>query len=227
MSISTCPRCSEKISIPPGVSSTAKVRCPLCRQQYVLADALAAMPPLLEVVEESGEENLQSDWQSTAATALGTPVDELAETVDLSHDSVESDSTVDFGAPLSEEPLASAPTEEELWMSDDDTQIDDKGFATSEPLVRDVADDHDPIEVSSIDEQTIIEFEKRKRDAGKVPPLLGEEEPLELDFDELQPTDEAGSVDATIDFEPSEPVGEAAEEELELNFDEGEPTAEF
>ena len=49
--ISTCPRCREQVSIPSGEAPAALVRCPLCKAEYALSEALALAPPELIVVE--------------------------------------------------------------------------------------------------------------------------------------------------------------------------------
>jgi hypothetical protein len=51
MSVVACPKCAEKVSLPEKTPGAAKVRCPLCSATYELSEALAAVPPMLEVVE--------------------------------------------------------------------------------------------------------------------------------------------------------------------------------
>jgi hypothetical protein len=224
MSISACPRCFQKISIPAGVRATAKVRCPLCQAQYVLADALAEMPPMLEVIDGSDEFPEADDRHSTdLATPAGRPSEVLAETLEMPADLPQSDSTLDLGATVSAEHDELAPAlddDDALFMSDKDTEIEDAGFGTSAPLVREASVDLDPIELSSIDEQTVFEFENRKRDADKVPPSLGEGEAIDFDFEETEPTSEAPSPDATVEFSPAGPENAEVAEDFELEFDE-------
>jgi hypothetical protein len=50
MSIVSCPRCGDKVSLPPSASPTALVQCPLCCEEYYLSDALIQLPPMLLVV---------------------------------------------------------------------------------------------------------------------------------------------------------------------------------
>lgn len=52
MTIAHCPKCREQVSIPSGVSRQARVRCPLCSEEYLLDDALRPLPPLLVVVHD-------------------------------------------------------------------------------------------------------------------------------------------------------------------------------
>lgn len=54
MSVSVCPQCAEQVTIPAGASPQARVRCPLCLEQYDLADALDRLPPTLEVLSDAG-----------------------------------------------------------------------------------------------------------------------------------------------------------------------------
>jgi hypothetical protein len=51
MSIVSCPVCSEKVTVPAGADGEARVRCPLCLEEYPLRDALAQLPPQLVIVE--------------------------------------------------------------------------------------------------------------------------------------------------------------------------------
>ena len=67
MTIANCPRCDEQVTVPPGASHDATVRCPLCQEEYQLAEALAELPPALIVVEELGmpvgvEEDASPSW---------------------------------------------------------------------------------------------------------------------------------------------------------------------
>jgi hypothetical protein len=50
MSIVSCPRCGDKVSVPPAASTSALVQCPLCLEEYFLSDALVQLPPMLVVV---------------------------------------------------------------------------------------------------------------------------------------------------------------------------------
>ena len=49
--IASCPRCEGSVRVPHDVSPEAPVRCPLCGAEYALAEVLASLPPVLEVVE--------------------------------------------------------------------------------------------------------------------------------------------------------------------------------
>src|SRR3954468_22407069 len=50
MSVIRCPRCRDEVSVPPGASARALVRCPLCLEQYLLSEALADAPPPLVII---------------------------------------------------------------------------------------------------------------------------------------------------------------------------------
>jgi hypothetical protein len=52
MTIAHCPKCREQVTVPTGASSQATVRCPLCSDQYLLADALRSLPPTLEILHD-------------------------------------------------------------------------------------------------------------------------------------------------------------------------------
>ena len=51
MSVVACPKCAEKVTLPPRTPPAAKVRCPLCGENYLLEEAMSTMPPMLEVLE--------------------------------------------------------------------------------------------------------------------------------------------------------------------------------
>lgn len=52
MTIVRCPRCRDEVSVPAGASREALVRCPLCLEQYRLAEALTGVPPALVVIAD-------------------------------------------------------------------------------------------------------------------------------------------------------------------------------
>lgn len=54
MTIAHCPKCREQVTLPSGVSRQARVRCPLCSEEYLLDEALKPLPPLLLVLEDPG-----------------------------------------------------------------------------------------------------------------------------------------------------------------------------
>jgi len=55
MSIVSCPRCGDKVSLPPAASPSVLVQCPLCLEEYFLSDALIQLPPMLVVMGSRGE----------------------------------------------------------------------------------------------------------------------------------------------------------------------------
>src|SRR5687767_2226356 len=50
MTIVRCPRCRDEVTVPPGTTARALVRCPLCLEQYLLAEAMANAPPPLVII---------------------------------------------------------------------------------------------------------------------------------------------------------------------------------
>src|SRR6266436_4725540 len=50
MTIVRCPRCRDEVSVPARATALALVRCPLCLEQYLLAEALANAPPPLIII---------------------------------------------------------------------------------------------------------------------------------------------------------------------------------
>jgi len=56
MTIVRCPRCRDEVTVPPRATARALVRCPLCLEQYLLAEAMADVPPLLVILGGEVEE---------------------------------------------------------------------------------------------------------------------------------------------------------------------------
>ena len=56
MTIVRCPRCRDEVTVPPRAMARALVRCPLCLEQYLLAEALANAPPALVIIGGEVEE---------------------------------------------------------------------------------------------------------------------------------------------------------------------------
>lgn len=50
MTTVSCPKCRDQVSVPASAPRGARVRCPLCQEEYDLADALAQLPPALIIV---------------------------------------------------------------------------------------------------------------------------------------------------------------------------------
>jgi hypothetical protein len=51
MSIVSCPRCRDEVTVPAKAKPSAVVRCPLCREEYRLDEALEQLPPSLVVID--------------------------------------------------------------------------------------------------------------------------------------------------------------------------------
>ncbi len=73
MSVVACPKCAEKVSLPPKTPAEAKVRCPLCGENYLLAEAMTTLPPMLEVLELPGGYSPNEDVDISAAAFLSSP----------------------------------------------------------------------------------------------------------------------------------------------------------
>ena len=74
MSIVSCPRCGDKVSVPPAASGSAMVQCPLCLEEYFLSDALIQLPPMLKVVGGQavvGEKDSDYRLAEPVAAAVG------------------------------------------------------------------------------------------------------------------------------------------------------------
>ena len=237
MSISSCPACSKQVTIPAGLGTTARVRCPLCHSQYTLADALVNMPPLLELVEEAPSE--WNDLQGNETEALGG--DQTLDFIPEMNDDRDAGPDA-FGL---SEPIAASEGDEPA-IDDNDTEIEVLGFAASEPLVREVPGDDDPLEMAMAhDDGSVLDFDAESTplvDAAKSPSEEASvEEEIAFDFAEPAQADAAGGetvagddlvfdLDATeafdepvetMEFNPVTAVPQDTGEEVELDF--GEP----
>jgi hypothetical protein len=61
MMIAPCPKCHESVRIPPTASHQASVRCPLCLDEFLLAEVYQALPPFLEVVNSHEEGSTEGE----------------------------------------------------------------------------------------------------------------------------------------------------------------------
>jgi len=65
MTIVRCPRCRDEVSVPAKATGRALVRCPLCLEQYLLAEAMSGAPPALVIiggeVEQAAIEPAEAD----------------------------------------------------------------------------------------------------------------------------------------------------------------------
>ncbi|MBP88953.1 MAG: hypothetical protein CMJ64_19935 [Planctomycetaceae bacterium] len=69
MTIANCPRCEEQVRVPAGVSADATVQCPLCREEYSLAEPLRKLPPELLVVDDMSaspvdDADIEGSWDT-------------------------------------------------------------------------------------------------------------------------------------------------------------------
>src|SRR4051794_24415335 len=73
MTIVRCPRCRDEVSVPARATARALVRCPLCLEQYLLAEALAnAPPPLIIIGGEVAQEAIEQPAAGEAEYRLAT-----------------------------------------------------------------------------------------------------------------------------------------------------------
>ena len=71
MSIVSCPRCGDKVSVPAAASPSALVECPLCCEQYYLSDALIQLPPMLKVVGAAAAATSESEYTLAEPATAG------------------------------------------------------------------------------------------------------------------------------------------------------------
>lgn len=82
MTIASCPKCTDQVTMPVGVGREATVRCPLCHEEFRLADVLDKLPPVLIVVD-AGPMPVHGAFPAAAsvteAANLAGAIDEEAE----------------------------------------------------------------------------------------------------------------------------------------------------
>ena len=71
MTIVHCPRCRDEVTVPAKATPRALVRCPLCLEEYLLAEALAEMPPALLIVGDEMDEEPALIGAGAAAAEAG------------------------------------------------------------------------------------------------------------------------------------------------------------
>ena len=235
MSISSCPSCGKQVTIPTGVGTSAKVRCPLCHSQYTLADALVNMPPLLELVDEL-ETELDEDGLGgldTVATVEFMP--ELVDELESAKEAAPKLADLDLEAPVD---LDAAGEQDDLTVQDQDTEVEELSFdAADDELPGSKLPDLAGAELPA--DSPEVEFNLDDELTGDAEPapladLSEEAEEVAFDFEEADPTK------ATIDInemafdapeadplaapafgdEPTIDFGEAAEEDATLGFPE-------
>ncbi len=127
MTISSCPKCDEPVTIPGGADSSARVRCPLCAEEYTLADALQKLPPALVLLDAPApsDELAEADaWPPGLAARPDQSDVDAAETAES--DAVDDGPVFDFGGDaLVAKADAKAETAEE--------EADDEPFTLEAP----------------------------------------------------------------------------------------------
>ncbi len=179
--VTPCPQCGKHVTIPAGIDTNVQVRCPLCRAQYALADALSNMPPLLEVVEEHAAAAM------SAGAMSGGPPEEWLEAQ---------------AEPGAAEQLESAAVPAVAWPHDlADAQSEEIGFALADPVALEVPTNIDHIDTAGPDEESVF-------DLGEPAPshaAPGEQQPpheapasdeIALDFEEFTPAEEPAAAKA-------------------------------
>ncbi len=199
MSTTSCPRCSAQVTLPVGVPNETTVRCPLCHAHYTLADALINMPPLLEVVEESGEA-LPADWyDAPPGDEAGKP---LAAAALPNDDSSEAD-TLELGDLELGESL-------DLDEGDDSAGRETLDDALTVPTLGARAE---PV----AEEDTLLSFEAPEADEPAEPSSSFDEDGL--DGGGSLSGEEAGAETLEFGSDRSESFSESNENELQFNLD--------
>jgi hypothetical protein len=113
MTTVSCPKCNDQVSVPSSAPRSARVRCPLCQEEYDLADALAQLPPALIIISAAvtDEPVLAAVGGMDAATGshIGSELDHGFDSHLEGHSSKEYSTGVLDAAPSREE-MVSAPT---------------------------------------------------------------------------------------------------------------------
>ena len=229
MSISSCPRCAQQVTLPMGISTSARVRCPLCRAEYALADALVNMPPILEVIGDQSED-LSADWFDTPsepADARREPIDEAAEPAGSSGLHLAGESIVEsesFADEQSHDDLVFEAGEiehDDSAMQQQDTEVEDLGFELA-AVADDEAVTFDPINIAPTEDPDVLDFGQPMPSAE--PKAAADDEP-DIDFAESGHTDETVAMSDFADDFDSPPVPAAGADELGIDFSESAPLA--
>jgi hypothetical protein len=215
MSITSCPQCDKQVTIPSGVATSVKVRCPLCHSQYTLADALVNMPPHLELVDEDLERPAGevSDAVARAEPALKglAGLDNLDEPVD------------DGGAldPLDPDDKVG---DDDLTVEELDT-VEEFEVPGEQPIVRQVDADADPLEMADSVEDVALDIEDALADEASAGEGLATSAPdVEVPIDFEEPADETSEAGPEIEFD-DEFASVTSDEGGEFAFDASEPQA--
>lgn len=75
MTVASCPSCRESVTVPIDASSESIVRCPLCHEEFRMAEFLAQLPPPLIVISRgaAGAMDAESDEPSALEHGGNTP----------------------------------------------------------------------------------------------------------------------------------------------------------
>ncbi len=98
MTNASCPHCGETVRIPPSASPRATVRCPLCQEEFLLAELLDSLPPMLEITDDPDQPERDGTPQATEEYGLA-PLDLGAATKPAPAFSI--DSSRDLSSPAS------------------------------------------------------------------------------------------------------------------------------
>lgn len=70
MTIVPCPKCNDPVQMPSAAGRQARLQCPLCREEFLMAEVLDALPPVLEVLDDPDWAAANAIEPAVAATAF-------------------------------------------------------------------------------------------------------------------------------------------------------------
>jgi hypothetical protein len=121
--IVNCPKCDAQVSLPVGADPVWRVRCPLCRKDFPLAEALDTAPPVLIVLDKvraaDGGTPSEADCHAFDAEDISTLPD-----IEISLDNSSAEISVAVAA------TQSADVEQQLPLREADDYIDVNGLST-------------------------------------------------------------------------------------------------
>lgn len=218
MSTTSCPRCSGQVTLPVGVSNETQVRCPLCRAQYTLADALVNMPPLLEVVASDAEAD--DDWFDEpravpkALASPPSPVDDITtpsgSLSGLEFVAPEAPEEEDELGDLAEPVDLDRESQIEALPVEDDDLVFDAPVAKAVPIDDDAHAEPGELE-ATLEFGDPQESEAETLEFDDAEPEFAEAEADDLSFDDEPEASEA----PTLEFGAAK-----REDEIEFDFDE-------
>ncbi len=132
MTIATCPRCQDEVTIPQGAGEESRVACPLCREEFLLIEVMQELPPALilldgPVATETSNEDAANEDAANEDAANEDAADEDAADEDAADDSATETVKIEISEAEPGDEVDSTGTSES--ESDDESDSEDSSEA--------------------------------------------------------------------------------------------------